>query len=536
LSPVAGVVGAQLLEVITAGMYGDARMILREYVQNAVDSLDAAYEKGLIGPAEGRVEIDLDGKTRTITVQDNGLGVPNRKLGERLGSLGCSEKEGTGRRGFRGIGRLGGLAYCDEVEFVTRADGDPKIGVVVWDGLAIRELTKETKGRADLSGLVRRVAGMRLRKPSPSDPPRFFRVTLSEVRPFHADDLMNLHRVREYLSQVAPVPLDRGQFRFADRIEEWVRGIAGYRSYDLRVNGQRVYRPYRDEFPVNSARTERIDAVQPLDFEGADGRVMGRGWYAITSLSASLPPAVAARGIRVRQGNIEVGHEYFLEECFAERRFATWHIGEIHLDTCIRPNARRDGFEHSPDYERFLEQTRVLGAQLSALCRRSSKVRSTERTASARLLQLDRQISAMMFLDRRHLESFLVGLDASFAELSASIRPLGEESSLSGRLGQLREKAAHLRRNPVYLSDSLDHRRLRGLRPAELVVSRNSSVPQSALGAVSRALDIRKGTQGPRPLASWMPQISSGTLRGVQVGSYYIGQVPKRWTTTSSLI
>jgi hypothetical protein len=230
-----------------------------------------------------------------------------------------------------------------------------------------------------------------------------------------------------------------------------------------------MYRPYRDEFPVNGARTERIEAVQPLDFEGADSRQMGRGWYAETSLSASFPLGVAARGIRVRQGNIEVGHEYFLEECFTERRFATWHIGEIHLDTRIRPNARRDGFEHSPDYERFLEQARALGAQLSALCRRSSKVRSTERTASARLLQLDRQMSAMMFLDQRHLESFLVGLDASLAELSASIGPLGEESSLSARLGHLREKAADLRRHPLYLSNSLDHRRLRGVRPAELL-------------------------------------------------------------------
>ena len=107
LAPVDGALGAQLLEVVTAGMYSDPRMILREYIQNAVDSLDAAEEKGVIGPADGIVEIVLDGQTRKITIQDNGLGVPLKELSERLGSLGYSEKEGTGQRGFRGIGRLG---------------------------------------------------------------------------------------------------------------------------------------------------------------------------------------------------------------------------------------------------------------------------------------------------------------------------------------------------------------------------------------------------------------------------------------------
>jgi hypothetical protein len=60
--------------------------------------------------------------------------------------------------------------------------------------------------------------------------------------------------------------------------------------------------------------------------------------------------------VRVFQGNISIGDEYALEELFSERRFATWHIGGIHVSPALRPNARRDGFEETAAYEKFLDQ------------------------------------------------------------------------------------------------------------------------------------------------------------------------------------
>jgi molecular chaperone HtpG len=487
--PVRGTLGAQLLEVVTAGMYSDPRMILREYIQNAVDSLDLAEEKGVIGSTEGIVDIRLEGQARTITIEDNGLGVPLDELSERLGSLGRSEKEGMRCRGFRGIGRLGGLAYCDEIRFETRADRDRKIGIVTWDGVATRELIRETRGRGRLADIVQRVASTYARRPSSADPSRFFRVTLSKVRPFHSDDLMNLHRVRDYLSQVAPVPFDRERFRFADAIDERLNDLPGYRSYEIRVNDRRICRPYSDQIPVNDARTERIQAVEQMDFEGADGRLMGRGWYAITDLCAAFPPSLIARGIRMRQGNIGVGEESFLEHCFTERRFAAWHIGEIHVDTGIRPNARRDGFEHSADYERFLEQARVLGTHLSALCRRSSKNRSMVRTVGARLLELERQVSAMLFPNQTHLESFLTGFDRCLLDLETRMGTLDVDHGLRDRLRRLRRRADDIRRCPRYLSDSLDRRKLRQLEPAELLKRISESIlADPANGLASKEL------------------------------------------------
>jgi len=43
-----GRLGAQILDVIAVGMYNDPRMALREYIQNAVDSLDLAEERCIL--------------------------------------------------------------------------------------------------------------------------------------------------------------------------------------------------------------------------------------------------------------------------------------------------------------------------------------------------------------------------------------------------------------------------------------------------------------------------------------------------------
>lgn len=39
--------GKHIFNIITSGMYNDPMMIYREYIQNAVDSIDLAEEMGL---------------------------------------------------------------------------------------------------------------------------------------------------------------------------------------------------------------------------------------------------------------------------------------------------------------------------------------------------------------------------------------------------------------------------------------------------------------------------------------------------------
>lgn len=49
------VFGANILENLTTGMYKDSKVIYREYIQNACDQIDKAYDRGLLRPSNPTV-------------------------------------------------------------------------------------------------------------------------------------------------------------------------------------------------------------------------------------------------------------------------------------------------------------------------------------------------------------------------------------------------------------------------------------------------------------------------------------------------
>src|SRR4051812_8955081 len=104
-------IGKDVIEIVTSGMYVSPVTVYREYVQNAADSIDAARATGLLSPRQrGTVEISFDHGGRSVTVRDNGAGIAVSEAMPTLAAIGASNKRGTGVRGFRGVGRLSGLA------------------------------------------------------------------------------------------------------------------------------------------------------------------------------------------------------------------------------------------------------------------------------------------------------------------------------------------------------------------------------------------------------------------------------------------
>ena len=54
-------------------LYSDERTIYREYVQNALDSINKAIETRVLDqPKDGVVTIDIDAKHKVIKIKDNG--------------------------------------------------------------------------------------------------------------------------------------------------------------------------------------------------------------------------------------------------------------------------------------------------------------------------------------------------------------------------------------------------------------------------------------------------------------------------------
>lgn len=465
---VSGVLGGQILDIITTGMYTNPLMAIREYIQNSVDSIDQR-RKSTTNNYNGKIDIDVDGKSRCITILDNGIGVANDDLVQCLVSLGFSKKDASKNRGFRGIGRLGGLAYCGKLVFETRSKAKERVGIITWDGESIRKLLGNNSGRTKLRSVLSKAATLAFRKAHFSEPPSFFSVKLIDVKPFHKDELMNLSTLKNYISQVAPVPFDKRCFSFAKKIEKHLFAVPGYSSYDVRLNNTKVFRPYTDVFQISRDRYDRIVDVKLLSFEGTNANDFCHGWYAITGFNSSIPRSQPLRGIRVRQGNISIGNEYYLEDIFTERRFAGWHIGELHVNYDVKPNARRDDFEQSKDFERFLEQLRGFGKHLSGLCRSSSDTRSAISSIKAKVSRLENQLRSIVFIDEFHKEEVIGSIFSSLEKLEKEADKYQFNNKLLNRIGKIRKFALEASNSPFYIYDSLDGRTLRHLDPKSLL-------------------------------------------------------------------
>lgn len=69
------IIGKHTLESLTSGMYSDSFVVFREYIQNAADSIDAAYSNHVLSSGDDRITICLSPSERQIVIEDNGLGI-----------------------------------------------------------------------------------------------------------------------------------------------------------------------------------------------------------------------------------------------------------------------------------------------------------------------------------------------------------------------------------------------------------------------------------------------------------------------------
>ena len=138
-------VGKNILDNLTTGMYSDSKVIFREYIQNACDQIDLAITSGIVSVGEGTVDIFTDTEKRYISIKDNATGVRAEEFIEDVGDIANSNKEIGKNKGFRGIGRLCGLAYCKTLKFTTSYLGENMKSIMTCDAQKMREMLVENK-------------------------------------------------------------------------------------------------------------------------------------------------------------------------------------------------------------------------------------------------------------------------------------------------------------------------------------------------------------------------------------------------------
>lgn len=93
------IIGKHTLESLTSGMYSDPYVVFREYIQNSVDSIDAAIDNGTLTTGEDQIVVQLRPTEQEITIRDNGTGISNTEAEKVLISIGNSQKTSDSSRG-----------------------------------------------------------------------------------------------------------------------------------------------------------------------------------------------------------------------------------------------------------------------------------------------------------------------------------------------------------------------------------------------------------------------------------------------------
>lgn len=437
-------VGKDVIEILTTGMYVSPVTVFREYIQNSADSIDAARAAGTLGLNErGAVSVSFDHAARSVTVRDNGGGIGVKDAVPILLAIGDSTKRGTSARGFRGVGRLSGLAYCRALQFKTKAAGEGKITTVTWDCRALRERLADSAFGGDLRRVVADSVTLSEETAESSDE-HFFEVRLNDIARLRNDVLLNEQQIAHYLSQVAPLAFN-SEFSFAPEIEKRLAAAGRLVPISLTIAGEPVRRPYKDEFAFpNAAQTLRIKDIQFVEFADVDGEAGAVGWVGHHDYIRSLPTGLGVRGLRARYGDIQVGESNLFEDSFKEVRFNGWTVGELHiLDRRIVPNARRDNFEVNHHYYNLLVQLGPLAAQITQRCRSSSVARNAEQIVRNALAAIKDRLTQRRSFDRAEL-SRMKATALSAASKAKRIEDEAVRVQLEKQLERVKRKLAKI--------------------------------------------------------------------------------------------
>lgn len=484
------VVGKDILELLSTSMYVDPMSMYREYIQNSADAIDLAQSAGLLhGP--GRVEIRMDQSSRTVFIRDDGSGLGREQFVQQLTALGGSKKRGTGARGFRGVGRLAGLAFCQELIFRSRQDGEGTVHELRWDSREVRSLLRSSDNSSDLRDIVAKTIQTR-EVPGRNWPQRFFEIELRGMVRHRDDRLLNEESVAQYVAQVSPVPF-APDFQFGFQIRSFLEthGVRlGTINLEIAGRGQ-IYRPHHNSMAMGKSGDTHFQELTTIYTPGRDGDVAAATWILHHDYRGALPSNSLVEGWRLRSGDIQVGDNTLLQSLFPESRFNSWCVAETHvLDPRILPNGRRDHFEQNTFYFDLINHLAPHARDIAQRCRTSSIARNLVRSIEENLAECQQRL--------RVIEKGVIA-DATATKLTAKLKiTLDHLQRLSCRAGISAECQVRYQQQIKRLRQRV--LRLKVAQRGEAVFANFTSAQRSVLtevfNAIYQSTDDLKQAQG----------------------------------------
>ena len=376
-------VGSDVLNLITTGMYTNPLSVYREYVQNATDSLASSVDS-----KEGKVEIKVIPSESRVVIRDNGLGLSYEQAKRDLIPVARSRKSTLEHRGFRGIGRLSGLVFGSTVTFLTRRTKTEPVTKIAWDGHKLRSGIQQ---RLSIDEVIPAAVTLETLE-SDNYPASFFEVGISGVSRYAATSILNLDLVRSYIGEVCPVPFDE-RFPYASVVDSLIGRHQRQPKMHIYLNEEKVSikKLHAPRIRFSERREEDYLEFEEISIPSiSNGELAAVGWIVHWPYHGAIPKELGVRGIRARVGNIQIGDERIFDHLFSESRFNRWCVAELHiLDPNIVPNGRRDYFEPNPHLRNLENYVGAVCRKVERTCRFESRKRNGRKRLSLLLEELN---------------------------------------------------------------------------------------------------------------------------------------------------
>lgn len=424
-------IGKHIVDILTQSMYEDCRFIYREYIQNSADAIDKAIRDGLQSKEECEIHIKIDRSDKTIIIEDNATGISQDRVVEILRNVADSEKERGVDKGFRGIGRLGGLGYCDALIFETSFKGESSKSVMSWNAKLLKQIINNRTSKEEAAAVIDTVTSLHVEKEDPEK--HYFKVSLLNVS---NDSLLNKKEIETYLSMVAPVPYEKGFILKQKIYDQLNKENISIDEYSIYINTNQLFKLYTTTIykDTNGKRERTGDEIFDVHFFReflANGDLLFWGWYGVSQFEGVIDEVNIGKGIRLRKGNIQIGSKHTLLKFFRDQQRGNYYFfGEVHaFSPDLIPNARRDYFLDNSVCQIFEKKVQTqFHTELHQLYYDASKIRNANRRIQD-LNKIHKESENKEFVNNKDKEDFIKLFQNKKREAEKAKRELEKISS-----------------------------------------------------------------------------------------------------------
>ncbi len=445
-------VGGELLDILSRGLYSDAKDALREYVQNGVDA------------GASHILITVDGSQAVIRDDGHGMDDEGIRTARRFG---MSEKSPREMVGYRGIGIYSAFGICEEMRVTSRRQGmDNLVGWVFQFGQMRRLLeadkASDTRQGVGLPDLMYQYTEL-FTEPYLGDADDHFTVVeIDGISEEYRAQLNNAAEVNDYLLSTIPVAFSTDE-GYGRTVNDWL-------AEHVELNPVRISLRIADEneFDIEPLVAQGVYDAESDWIKAPDGTALAFVWYTLSTTGRQLTTqnGLSISGFLLKVKGFTLGDRLTLKGLWPAVGGGTLYhhyTGEVHVLATdqLYPNAARNDLESNPARQLFTKQAEDFFYPLSRKARimqaKTRAVRLLEgiEVAINRLNEQKNAPNVNAYKLYRNSENYLKELENVLQEIERHLRkPRGrprvqldsmQQETLDGVMKRLRGSISALR-------------------------------------------------------------------------------------------